>query len=106
MFVQGLILATVFFRTKLHRRNYADAQVWNGAIFANSLTVMFTGFADVTLTIVRLPFFYKLRDKKMFPASAFALATLMTRIPFSLTEATVFVALTYYPMGFDPAPGR
>ncbi|CAM6085681.1 unnamed protein product [Calypogeia fissa] len=106
MFVQGLILATVFFRTRMHRHTYRDAQVWNGAIFANSITVMFTGFADVTLTVVRLPFFYKLRDKRMFPAWAFALATLMTRIPFSLIEATVFVALTYYPMGFAPNAGR
>ncbi|CAM6108621.1 unnamed protein product [Calypogeia fissa] len=106
MFVQGFILATLFFRTKMHRHTYQDARVWNGALFANSLTIMFTGFADVTLTVVRLPFFYKLRDKKMFPAWSFGLATLLTRIPVSLTEATVFVALTYYPMGFAPNAGR
>lgn len=106
MFVQGIILATVFFRTQMHRRTYSDTQVWDGAIFANSITVLFTGFADVTLTVVRLPYFYKLRDKKMFPAWAFGLSTLLTRIPFSLIEAGVFVVLTYYPMGFAPQAGR
>jgi hypothetical protein len=84
----------------------SDGTKFFGALTFSLITVLFNGFAELQLTIKMLPTFYKQRDFLFFPPWTFAMANLLLKIPISFIEAGVWVALTYYVMGFAPAAGR
>jgi len=67
---------------------------------------MFNGFAELSMTIQKLPVFYKQRDLLFFPPWAFSLPIWVLRIPISLLEAGIWVFFTYYVIGYDPYVGR
>ncbi|CAM6100567.1 unnamed protein product [Calypogeia fissa] len=106
IFIMGLIAMTVFFRTTMHRRNLQDAQVYAGALFFGVVNIMFNGFAELSMTIVRLPVFYKQRDLYFFPPWTFSLPKFIQSIPISILESTIWIVLTYYTIGFAPNVGR
>lgn len=70
------------------------------------ITNMFSGFADLSLTLARLPVFYKHRDFLFYRPWTFALPNVLVRIPSSLFESIIWVAITYYTMGFAPEASR
>ncbi|XP_059077764.1 pleiotropic drug resistance protein 1 [Cryptomeria japonica] len=102
----ALITLTVFFRTEMHDRDIVDASVYYGALFYTLVNIMFNGFVELSITITRLPVFYKQRDSKLYPAWAYSLPTWVMRVPLSLMESSIWVILTYYTIGFDPNPNR
>ncbi|KAL3688205.1 hypothetical protein R1sor_014514 [Riccia sorocarpa] len=104
--IMALIAMTLYFRTEMHRNNLGDAQVYGGALFFGIVSVMFNGFADISMTIVRLPVFFKQRDLLFFPSWAFSISTLILRIPSSIVESVMWIIITYYTIGFAPAIGR
>eukprot|EP01018_Ginkgo_biloba_P026515 Gb_28917 [translate_table: standard] len=89
--VVGSIAMTVFFRTEMHQRDVNDANIYMGAIFFALITIMFNGFAEMAMTIAKLPVFYKQRDFMFYPAWAYSLPTWFMRIPLSLMESGVWV---------------
>ncbi|XP_057840632.2 ABC transporter G family member 29-like [Cryptomeria japonica] len=93
---------TVFFRTRMHQRNEDDANSYLNAMFFNIITNMFNGMSELPFTIARLPVFYKQRDLLLYPPWAFSLSSLLLSIPISFLESGVWVAMTYYGMGFAP----
>ncbi|KAH9313294.1 hypothetical protein KI387_028329, partial [Taxus chinensis] len=102
----ALITLTVFFRTEMHDRDVADGSVYFGALFFTLVNIMFNGFVELSITMTRLPVFYKQRDSKLYPAWAYSLPTWVMRVPLSLMESSIWVILTYYTIGFDPNPNR
>ncbi|XP_057834764.2 ABC transporter G family member 36 [Cryptomeria japonica] len=104
--VIAFIGATVFFRTELHHKTRADANMYLGALFFCLVTNMFNGFAELAMTIARLPVFFKQRDLFFYPAWAFTLPTFLLKIPTSLLESGIWVVMTYYTMGFAPEASR
>ncbi|KAL2654248.1 hypothetical protein R1flu_022376 [Riccia fluitans] len=102
----GLLAMSVYFRTEMPRNNLANAQIFSSALFFGIIMIMFNGFADLAMTAARLPVFYKQRDLLFLPAWAFALPRGILSIPVSFYEATLWVAITYYPIGFAPAASR
>ncbi|KAL5574591.1 hypothetical protein UlMin_016290 [Ulmus minor] len=109
-FVQLIILAlvasTLFLRTEMHHNSIDDGRVYTGALFFSMIMVMFNGKFELPMTIVQLPVFYKQRDLHFFPAWAYAIPTLILKIPITVLEAVVWVSITYYSIGFDPNVGR
>ncbi|VAI40953.1 unnamed protein product [Triticum turgidum subsp. durum] len=105
LIILGLMAMTVFLRTKMPYGHISDGGKFFGALTFSLITVLFNGFAELQLTIKMLPTFYKQRDFLFFPPWTFALVTIILRIPVSLMESAVWVVLTYYVMGFAPAPG-
>jgi len=77
-----------------------------GALFFSLVTLMFNGFSELALCIMKLPVYYKQRDLLFYPPWAYALPTWILKIPISLVEVAVWVFTTYYVIGFDPNPGR
>lgn len=73
-----------------------------GAMFFAILIIMFNGFSELALTILKLPVFYKQRDLLFFPAWAYSLPTWILKIPITIVEVGIWVAMTYYVIGFDP----
>ncbi|KAJ7531928.1 hypothetical protein O6H91_14G065000 [Diphasiastrum complanatum] len=97
---------TLFLRTKMHHNTVTDGNKYLGALFFGLINVMFNGFAELAMTIFRLPVFYKQRDLLFYPPWAFVIPTWILRIPVSILEAGIWVFLTYWVIGFEPEVGR
>ncbi|XP_057840625.2 ABC transporter G family member 36 [Cryptomeria japonica] len=98
----AFVATTVFLRTRMHQRNEEDANSYLGALFFNIITNTFNGMAELPFTIARLPVFYKQRDLLLYPPWAFSLSSLLLSIPISFMESAIWVAMTYYGIGFAP----
>ncbi|KAF3325297.1 pleiotropic drug resistance protein 3-like protein [Carex littledalei] len=97
-----LVTMTVFFHTKLHRRDLTDGSIYMGALFLAITTIMFNGLAELGMTIFNLPVFYKQRGNRFYPPWAYCLPAWFLQIPISILDAAVWVFLSYYVIGFDP----
>ncbi|KAJ0007315.1 hypothetical protein Pint_29985 [Pistacia integerrima] len=104
--VMAFVAMTLFFRTKMHRDADVDGIIYTGALYFAATMIMFNGMSEISMTIVKLPVFYKQRDLRFYPSWAYALPTWILKIPVSFVEAGVWVFLTYYVIGFDPNVGR
>ncbi|PIA64722.1 hypothetical protein AQUCO_00100293v1, partial [Aquilegia coerulea] len=104
--VVAFIGSTLFLRTTLHARNEVDATIYLGALSYTIFTNMFNGSAEISITLLRLPVFYKHRDLLLYPAWAFTLPNFLVRIPISIVETLVWMAVTYYSIGFAPEISR
>lgn len=104
IFIIAIITSTVFLRTNMHTRDEVDGAVYIGALLFGMICNTFNGFAELSLTIQRLPVFYKQRDLLFHPPWAYTLPTFLLRIPISVFEAIVWMVTTYYTIGFAPQP--
>ncbi|XP_058182567.1 pleiotropic drug resistance protein 2-like [Rhododendron vialii] len=104
--IMSIIAFTVFLRTEMKSGQLMDGSKFYGALFFSLINVMFNGMAELHLTCMRLPVFFKQRDSLFFPAWAFALPIWLLRIPLSLMESGIWIILTYYTIGFAPAASR
>lgn len=102
----AFITMTIFLRTGMHRDSVADGGIYVGALFYCLVVVMFNGFAELSMTVLKLPVFYKQRDNLFFPSWAYALPAWILKIPMTFVEVAVWLFLTYYVIGFDPNIGR
>ncbi|XVE52143.1 hypothetical protein DITRI_Ditri02bG0098800 [Diplodiscus trichospermus] len=100
--IMALITMTLFLRTEMNRDSPEGGQIYIGALFFGLNTIMFNGFAELSMTIAKLPVFYKQRDLLFFPSWAYALPTWILKIPITFLEVSIWVFLTYYVIGFDP----
>lgn len=102
----AFISMTLFLRTKMHRDTVTDGGVYIGALFFTVITIMFNGMAEISMTIAKLPIFYKQRDLLFYPAWAYALPSWILKIPITFVEVAAWVFTTYYVIGYDPNVGR
>jgi ABC-type multidrug transport system ATPase subunit/ABC-type multidrug transport system permease subunit len=100
--VMAFISMTVFFRTEMHKRTLTDGGFYTGAAFFGVVMLMFNGMSEISMTIAKLPVFYKQRNFLFYPSWAYAIPSWIMKIPVSIVEAAVWTILTYYVMGFDP----
>ncbi|CAL0308772.1 unnamed protein product [Lupinus luteus] len=100
--LMALIAMTLFLRTEMHRDSLSDGGVYAGALFFTVVMIMFNGMAELSMTIAKLPIFYKQRDLLFYPSWAYAIPSWILKIPITLIEVAVWVFLTYYVIGFDP----
>lgn len=105
-FVQLLLVAfitmTVFFRTTMHHRSIDDGILYLGALYFAMIMILFNGFTEVSLLITKLPVLYKHRDLHFYPPWTYTLPSWLLSIPTSLVESGMWVAVTYYVVGYDP----
>ncbi|KAM1056398.1 hypothetical protein ACFX13_030551 [Malus domestica] len=104
--IMATITFTVFFRTEMKPGQLGDSAKFMGALFFSLINVMFNGVAELSMTVFRLPVFFKQRDALFYPGWAFALPIWLTRIPISFMESLIWICLTYYTVGFAPEPSR
>ncbi|XP_010267164.1 PREDICTED: ABC transporter G family member 36-like [Nelumbo nucifera] len=104
--IMALIAATVFLRTEMHTNTEDDGAIYIGALLFSVICNMFNGFAELSITIARLPVFYKHRDLLFYPAWAFTVPNFLLRIPISILEAVAWMVVTYYTIGFAPEASR
>ncbi|PRQ25688.1 putative pleiotropic drug resistance protein PDR/CDR [Rosa chinensis] len=104
--ILSLITMTLFLRTEMHRDSVINGGIYAGALFFSLVAVMFNGMAELSMTIAKLPVFYKHRKLLFFPPWAYALPAWLLKIPLTCVEVGVWVFITYYVIGFDPNVGR
>lgn len=80
--------------------------MYTGALLFTMIINMFNGFAELSMTIKRLPVFYKQRDLLFHPPWTFTLPNFLLTIPMSILESIVWIAITYYTIGFAPEASR
>ncbi|KAI3934473.1 hypothetical protein MKW98_011851 [Papaver atlanticum] len=102
LLITAAIGMTLFLRTELNKDTISDGGVYLGALFFGLTVILFNGFSELAMTVVKLPVFYKQRDLLFFPAWAYAIPTWILKIPVTIAEVFVWVFVTYYVMGFDP----
>lgn len=90
----------------MSRDSLDNGQVYMGALFFSVVMIMFNGMSELSMTIAKLPVFYKQRDLLFYPAWAYALPSWILKIPITFLEVGVWVFITYYVIGFDPNVGR
>ncbi|PQQ17542.1 pleiotropic drug resistance protein 1 isoform X2 [Prunus yedoensis var. nudiflora] len=103
--IMALITMTVFLRIDMHHDSVTDGGIYAGALFYSFVTVMFSGMSEISMTIAKLPVFYKQRDL-FFPSWAYALPTWILKIPITFLDVSVWVFITYFFIGFDPTVER
>ncbi|CAL9009960.1 unnamed protein product [Prunus brigantina] len=106
LIICAFIASTVFLRTEMNTRNEDDGAVYVGALIFSMIVNMFNGFAELSLTVARLPVFYKHRDLLFHPAWTFTVPSVLLGIPISILESSIWIAITYYTIGFAPEASR
>ncbi|KAG0455937.1 hypothetical protein HPP92_023725 [Vanilla planifolia] len=104
--VTALIGSTVFLRTQTQTDTIEDGNIYVGALLFGLIVNMFNGFAELSISIGRLPVFYKQRDLLFYPAWVFTLPNFLLTIPMSVVESLVWVVISYYTIGFAPEASR
>ncbi|XP_020677861.1 ABC transporter G family member 31 [Dendrobium catenatum] len=102
----ALITMTVFFRSTMHHNDVDDGIVYLGALYFATIMILFNGFTEVALLIAKLPVLYKHRDLHFYPPWTYVLPSWILSIPTSFIESAMWVAVTYYVIGFDPQINR
>ncbi|XP_016479945.1 ABC transporter G family member 32 isoform X2 [Nicotiana tabacum] len=102
LFLIILIMMSVFFRSTMHHDTLEDGAVYLGALYFAILMVLFNGFLEVPMLIAKLPVLYKQRDLHFYPCWTYTLPSWILSIPTSILESFIWVAATYYVVGFDP----
>ncbi|XP_002527330.2 pleiotropic drug resistance protein 1 [Ricinus communis] len=106
LIIMATIAITLFLRTEMDRETLTDGGVYLGALFYTVTIIMFNGMAELSMTIAKLPVFYKQRDLLFYPAWSYSLPTWLLKIPVTFVEVGVWVCINYYAIGFDPNIGR
>ncbi|KAJ1267717.1 hypothetical protein BS78_07G078800 [Paspalum vaginatum] len=101
----AIITGTVFLRTHVDD-NRANANYYMGSLFCALLLLMVNGFPELTMTISRLPIFYKQRDDYFYPAWAYALPSFILKVPISLIESIAWTTMSYFLIGYTLEASR
>ncbi|XP_042434500.1 ABC transporter G family member 42-like isoform X2 [Zingiber officinale] len=104
--IMGLIASTVWVKPRMHFRNEDDGVIYIGALLFGLIVNIFNGYAELSISIERLPVYYKHKDLLFYPAWVFTLPNFLLRIPISILETIVWTSITYYTIGYSPAASR
>ncbi|KAF6154961.1 hypothetical protein GIB67_018398, partial [Kingdonia uniflora] len=107
--IQLVFLATItmtaFLRTGM-KVDVVHANYYLGSLYYGLIILLFDGFPELSMTVSRLPVFYKQRELCFYPAWAYTIPAIIVKIPLSLLESTIWTVLTYYVIGYSPEFGR
>lgn len=102
LLIVALITMSVFFRTTMHHNTIYDGGLYVGALYFSMVIILFNGFTEVSMLVAKLPVLYKHRDLRFYPSWAYTVPAWILSIPTSLMESGLWVAVTYYVIGYDP----
>lgn len=106
LFIMAFITMTLFLRSEMHKDVQNDGNLYVGALFFTVTMIMFNGMSELSMTIAKLPVFFKQRDLLFYPAWTYTLPSWVLKIPIAFAECAVWVFMTYYVTGLDPNVGR
>ncbi|XP_059632028.1 pleiotropic drug resistance protein 3-like [Cornus florida] len=96
---------TIFIRTRMPV-DLLHANYFMGSLFYTLIRLMTNGVAELSLTVSRLPVFYKQQAFCLYPAWAYSIPASILKTPFSLLESILWTSITYYVIGYSPEVQR
>lgn len=99
--IVAIITMTVFLRMQI-TADLENSNYYISSFYYTITRIMANGIEELSLSIVRLPVFYKQRDFLFYPAWAYSIPIYLLKMPLSLVEAFIWTALTYYAIGYAP----
>ncbi|KAF8008256.1 hypothetical protein BT93_K2047 [Corymbia citriodora subsp. variegata] len=103
--VVAVITVTVFLHTRM-KVDLVHADLFMGSLFYALIRLKVNGLSELAMTVSRLSVFYKQRDTFFYPAWAYTIPAALLKIPFSLLDAFLWTAITYYGVNYSPEPQR
>lgn len=98
----AVVTMSVFFRTKMNHNTVDDGGLYLGSLYFSMVIMLFNGFTEVSMLVAKLPVLYKHRDLHFYPSWVYSLPSWALSIPDSLIQSGLWVAVTYYVIGYDP----
>ncbi|THG15186.1 hypothetical protein TEA_009959 [Camellia sinensis var. sinensis] len=90
LIIMAFIAMTIFLRTEMPKKTTIDGTVFLCAMFYSIMMIMFNGFVELAMTILKLSTFYKQRDLLFFPAWAYSLPQWILKITITFVEVDGF----------------
>ncbi|KAK1578736.1 hypothetical protein Q3G72_032753 [Acer saccharum] len=106
---QLVVIALITISVFIHGQNKIDAihaNYYMDSLFYALVRLMTNGLSELSLMVTRLPILYKQRGFYFYPAWACSIPSIILKVPFSLLDAFLWTALTYYVIGYSPEPER
>ncbi|XP_077218189.1 pleiotropic drug resistance protein 3-like isoform X2 [Tasmannia lanceolata] len=105
LFFIALVTMTVFLRTRMHV-DVVHSNYYMGSLLYSIIILMADGLPELSMTVSRLPVFYRQRDFYFYPAWTYSIPSCILKIPISLVESFIWTSLTYYVIGYSPEVAR
>ncbi|XP_051142945.1 ABC transporter G family member 31-like isoform X2 [Andrographis paniculata] len=102
----AILACTSFLHTRLSPIDVMNGELYLSCLFFSLVAMLFNGFAELPLTIFRLPVFYKQRDNLFHPAWSWSITYFLSRIPYSIVESVAWSSVVYFSVGFAPGAAR
>ncbi|KAK2634480.1 hypothetical protein Ddye_029272 [Dipteronia dyeriana] len=102
--VVALVTMTVFIQDR-NKIDAIHANHYMSSLFYALDRLLVNGLSKLAPSVTRLPILYKQRDFYFYPAWA-SIPSIILKVPFSLLDAFLWSAITYYVIGYSPEPER
>ncbi|XP_010541365.1 PREDICTED: ABC transporter G family member 42-like [Tarenaya hassleriana] len=105
LLIVAAITMTVFLHTG-DRTDVLDANYLMGSLFYALFVILVDGYPELTFTLSRLTVFGKQKEIYFYPAWAYAVPSIILKIPLSLMESFVWSSMTYFVIGYSREASR
>ena len=103
--LMALVTGTLYIKVR-HKESVDDGNIIMGALFFSMIYMLMAGGAELHVLSERLEVFFRQREMKMYPGSAFAIPSFLWRVPYCMIDAIVWSVIMYFAVGLDPSAGR
>lgn len=103
--LMALVTGTLYISVR-GKDNVDDGNLIMGALFFSMIYMLMAGSSEMHHLSVRLPVFFRQREMRMYPGSAFALPSFLWRVPYCMVDALLWSLISYFAIGLDPSAGR
>ncbi|KAI4335067.1 hypothetical protein L6164_013748 [Bauhinia variegata] len=105
LIIVAFITMTVFIRSEMDV-DLMSANYLLGSLYYTLVRLYTNGFAELHMTVTRLPIIYKQKAFYLYPAWAYCIPASILKIPFSAIDSLVWTSITYYVIGYSPEVSR
>lgn len=103
--LMSLVTGTLYIKVR-SKQSVDDGNLIMGALFFSMIYMLMAGAAEMHVLAERLPVFFRHREMKMYPGSAFAIPAFLWRVPYCAIDAILWSVIMYFATGLDLNAGR
>lgn len=94
----GLLIGSLYYQMD---NKLDSARQTFGFFFLSVMFMAMGSLIQLNITMMNKPVFYKHERDYFFPAQSYSWAMAFTQLPFSIAEATIYTAATYFMAGLS-----
>ncbi|KAL4324340.1 hypothetical protein GQ457_11G016110 [Hibiscus cannabinus] len=103
--IVACVTMTVFYKTRM-AIDIVHANYYLAALFFTLMILVVDEIPELYMTISRLPVFYKQKMLCFYPAWAYAIPTVILKLPISFLQSLIWTSITYFTIGYAPEVSR